>query len=73
MDRVCLVEVVGAHVGRGDVDGADAMGFHVDDAVLNLQSAFDVEEARTRDEDSFALEEVGGDDDIRDSGFIFHG
>lgn len=64
---------MGADVGGGDVDGADAMGFHMDDAVLYLQCAFDVEEARARNEDAFALEEVGGDDDVGNAGFVFHG
>jgi len=65
------VEVVGAHVGGGDVDGLDAVCFYVNYAALHLKSSFDIEEASAGDDDSIALEEIGSDDYVCDASFVF--
>jgi len=49
------------------------MRFDVDDAALDLENTFDIEEARACDHDSIAFEEIGTDDHVGDSGFVFHG
>ena len=67
------MEVVRAHVGGGDVDGADAVRFDVDDAALDLERAFDVEETGAGNGHAIALEEIGRDDHVGYTGFVFHG
>jgi hypothetical protein len=44
----------------------------MNDAVLILQSPFNEEESASRYDQTIALIEVGRDDHIRNSGFVFH-
>ena len=72
-DVSSLMEIVGANVGRGDIERNNSIGFDVDDPILILQWTFDLEEAATRNDDAIALKGIRGDDDIGDAGFIFEG
>ena len=42
-------------------------------AVLILERPFDQQEAAAGDDDAVALEDIGGEDDVGDAGFIFEG
>lgn len=65
------MKVVRVHAGAGNLDRVNAKCFHVDHTILNLQPAFNVEEAVSCDNDTFPLEEIGRDDDVGNSGFVF--
>jgi hypothetical protein len=64
-------------VGRIDegfqrhIERLELAGFDVDDAVLILEFAGDEQETRAGDDDAVRLENIGGDDDVGDSGFVF--
>lgn len=57
-------EVVGA-------EGFDFPGFHVDHAVLELESAEDAEEGLLDDDETEFFKKLRVDDDVCDAGFVF--
>jgi len=65
------MEIMRVNAGAGDFYWQNAKSFHVDDTVLYLQPAFNVEESIASDNDPLMLEEIGCDDDIGNPGFIF--
>ncbi len=68
-----LVEVVGAEGQGGGFEEFESLGFDVDDAVLILQLAVDLEELAAGDEDAVGFIELRVDDDVGDAGFVLHG
>jgi hypothetical protein len=67
------VEVTGAAVGARDVERSDTLGFDVYHAVLILERALDKQKAAAGDEHAVAFEDVWGEDDVGDAGFVFEG
>jgi len=65
------VKIVRTGFGLGDEEGKDAFGFDGDDIILILQNAFDHEKAFGDQQKAIFVEQVGMDDRIGDSGFIF--
>ena len=51
--------------------GLDPTSFHVDYAVLNLQCAFYLKKAATRNDDALPLKQIRRNDDVGNSCFVF--
>ena len=60
-------------VWRGSASGVKAAGADVDDAVDDLQRAFDQQQRRGVDDGAVALEDVGRDDGVADAGLVLEG
>ena len=65
------MEIVGADFGAGNIERRDALGFHVDHAVLVLERSFDAQKPAARDDHAVALENVRRNDHIGNAGFVF--
>jgi hypothetical protein len=65
------VKVVGDSFGFCDKQWLHALGADGDDVVLILQDAFDGEESLAGQQQSVLVKEIGTDDGVGDSGFVF--
>ena len=66
-----LVEVMRNGFRFGDEQRQHALGFDRDDVVLILKDAFDGEEFLAGQQQAILMKQIGRDDRVGDSGFIF--
>ena len=65
------MKIVGDNGGFTDGKDLDSIGFHWNHVVYILKAAFDQQESASHDREAILVKDVGRDDRVRDSGFIF--
>ena len=67
------MKVVRGDFDRGGVEWGDVVGFDMDHTVVVLKQSFDEKKTVASDCETLALEEIWGEDDVGDAGFVFEG